>query len=94
MPKARRARVALQEAPHKRSICETKMRYDVLLDGTVFDTLYFNMRGYLGSLPLPGGGRLEIGERGISAYRAEVRALNRQFAQAAGEDVPTQDPTV
>lgn len=73
-------RVELKEAPHKRSMCETKMRYDVLLDGELFDTLYFNTRGYCGYLPTPEGQRLDIGERGISAYRAEVRRLNAEFA--------------
>ena len=47
--------IKIVEAPRKRSMCETKMRYDVMLNGEVFDTLYFNTRGYLGYLPLPGG---------------------------------------
>lgn len=70
--------IKIIEAPKKRSMCETKMRYDVLLNGKLFDTLYFNMRGYLGYLPLPCGSKLALGERGISAYRAEARRINAE----------------
>lgn len=80
MAKAQKA-VELREAPHKRSICETHMRYDVLLDGKVFDTLYYNMTGYCGYLPTTSGSKLDIGERGISAFRREVSNLNREFAE-------------
>lgn len=73
--------VSLREAPHKRSICETKMRYDVLLNGEYFDGLYFNMRGYVGLLPLPDGHKFNIGERGISVFRAEIRTINREAKQ-------------
>lgn len=58
-------------------ICEREDRYDVLLNGEKFAQLYFNMRGYVGLLPLPNGHRLDIGERAISAYRKEVSAINR-----------------
>lgn len=70
--------VSLKEAPHKRACCETTMRYDVLLNGQFFGELYFNMRGYVGCLPLPGGSRLNIGERAISAYKAEIKKINRE----------------
>lgn len=70
--------VTIKEAPRKRSICETKMRYDVFLNGVLFDTLYFNMRGYLGYLPLPGGEKLALPECGISAYKAEIRRINAE----------------
>ena len=68
--------VSLREAPHKRAICETKMRYDILLNGEFFEDMYYNMRGYVGALPMPGGQKLIIGERGISVYRAEIRRIN------------------
>ena len=73
--KAKPHEVTLKEAPHKRSIAETHMRYDVLLNGAVTDTLYFNMRGYQGYLPLPGGEKLDIGEKAISAYRKEIALI-------------------
>ncbi len=56
---------------------EKEDRYDVLVDGALFDQLYFNLRGYVGYLPTENGGRLTIGERGISAYRSEVARINR-----------------
>lgn len=74
--------VTLKEAPHKRSMCETKMRYDVLVNGQVKETLYYNMRGYQGYLPLPGGGKLDIGEKAISAYKKEIGIINREAKEA------------
>jgi hypothetical protein len=44
----------------------------------VWGDLWFNMRGYVGNLPLPGGHRLSIGERGISAYKSEIKQINRE----------------
>lgn len=70
--------VSLKEAPRKRSMCENKMRYDVLLNGAVVQELYFNMKGYVGCLPLPHGHRLDIGERSISAYKTEIRKINKE----------------
>ncbi len=78
--------VTLKEAPHKRSMCETHMRYDVLANGTLTDTLYFNMRGYQGYLPLPGGGKLDIGEKAISAYKKEIGIINKE-AKAAFDSI-------
>jgi hypothetical protein len=74
--------VTLKEAPQKRSMCETHMRYDVLANGKLTDTLYFNMRGYQGYLPLPDGQKLDIGEMGISAYKKEISCINKE-AKAA-----------
>jgi hypothetical protein len=76
--------IKIVEAPRKRSMCETKMRYDVMLNGEVFDTLYFNTRGYLGYLPLPGGEKLALPECGISAYKAEARRINREAKDSEG----------
>ena len=44
--------VTLREAPHKRAICETKMRYDVLLNGEQVGELHYNMTGYRGGASL------------------------------------------
>lgn len=66
---------------------EREDRYDVMLNGVLFFQLYYNMRGYVGYLPSPpsdGGvkpGNLTIGERGISAYKAEVAKLNKEWAE-------------
>lgn len=58
---------------------ETTPRYNVMLHGQKIDQLYYNMRGYVGLLPLPGGHRLDIGETSITAYKREVARLNREF---------------
>lgn len=63
-------------------ICETTPRYDVELDGKVVSQLWFNTRGYVGSLPQPDGVPLYIGERGITEYNREVAKLNREFKAA------------
>jgi hypothetical protein len=74
-------RITLKPAPHKRAMLENRMRYDVMLDGRVFDTLYYNMTGYVGTLPLPDGGRLSIGETTLKEYRTEICKLNLKFNQ-------------
>ncbi len=58
------------------------MRYDVLANGVLCDTLYYNMRGYQGYLPLPDGGKLDIGEKSISAYKKEISLLNKESKEA------------
>jgi hypothetical protein len=64
------------------AIGETQPRYDVLLHGQKVGQLYFNMRGYVGTLPTSRGHDLNIGERGISAYRKAVAQLNKEWAEA------------
>ncbi len=60
---------------------EVRPRYDVLLYGEKIGQLYFNMRGYTGVyLPQPGGIPLDIGERGITAYRKVIARLNKEWA--------------
>lgn len=71
-------RITLHEAPRRRSMLETKMRYDVLLNGERVGELCYNMRGYIGYLPLPGGTKLDIGERPISAFKREIFRINRE----------------
>jgi hypothetical protein len=66
---------------------EREPRYNVMLNGVLFFQLYFNLRGYVGYLPTPpkekGGkpGNFTIGEKGISAYRKEIAALNKEWAE-------------
>ncbi len=70
--------VKIKEAPHRLSICETTMRYEVFLNGVLFEQIYFNMTGYVGYLPLPDGTKLCLPECGISNYRKEAALINRQ----------------
>ena len=65
------------------AILEKQPRYNVMLNGKFFDQLYFNMRGYVGYLPTPDGHKLNIGERGISAFRKEIAQLNKEFKNAS-----------
>jgi len=59
---------------------ERTPRYDVILNDKTVGQLYFNMRGYVGTLPLPDGSQLDIGECSITEYRKEVAKLNRERA--------------
>ncbi|OZB13953.1 MAG: hypothetical protein B7X55_12125, partial [Rhodobacterales bacterium 34-62-10] len=65
-----------------RHILERQPRYDVLLNGNPVGELYFNMTGYVGYLPTICGAKMDIGERGISAYRKEAARLNNEAAAA------------
>ena len=82
--------IALVETRTGCEICETQSRYDVLLHGKKVGQLYFNMRGYVGTLPTPRGTHLCIGERTISAYRKAVAQLNKEWA---GTQVPPIGPS-
>lgn len=68
-----------RKSPH---ILERQPRYDVCVNGNREGELYFNMRGYVGYLPTVQGSKLDIGEKGISAFRREVSLLNREAADA------------
>lgn len=81
------------------AICETTPRYDVMHYGRKVGQLYYNMRGYVGSLPHPEGGNLNIGERPISAWRAEAARLNREWIErdkilGIQEQPPTDTPSL
>jgi hypothetical protein len=76
MPKA----ITLVETREGCQILETHPRYHVFLHGKKVGELYFNLRGYVGTLPTPSGAELYIGERGISAYRKAAAQLNREWA--------------
>jgi hypothetical protein len=63
------------------AICEDRPRYDVLLNGEKVDQLYYNLTGYVGTLPLPEGGKLHLGECSISRIQRQANALNREARQ-------------
>ena len=74
--------IQLVETRNGCAILEKEPRYDVLLHGEKIGQLYFNLRGYVGTLPTPRGTNLTIGERSISAYRQAVAQLNREWDAA------------
>lgn len=65
-----------------RHILEQQPRFEVQVNGVPQGELYFNMKGYAGTLPTVHGSRMDIGERGISAFRKEVAVLNREAREA------------
>lgn len=74
-------KISLAEKPG-RHILERQPRYAVLVNGAPQGELYYNMRGYVGYLPMVHGGKMDIGEKGISAFRREVSILNKEAAAA------------
>ncbi len=52
--------------------------YTLLLNGDVVGEVYFNMTGYVGTLPQPDGTGFTPGETGIPAYRTEIARINRE----------------
>lgn len=75
--------VKLVETRRGCAMMERTTRYDVVLNDQRIGQLSYNMRGYIGYLPLPGGAKLDIGERPIGAFRKEVARINRE-ARANG----------
>ena len=75
------AAITLVENRRDMAMCETTPRYDVMLNGQKYDQLYFNIRGYCGILPYPGGGSMNVNECSISAVRSEVKRLNKLWKQ-------------
>ena len=71
-------KVSLRETRAGCSIMEREPRYDVLLNGQKVGQLYFNMRGYVGTLPLPNGKKIGLPESGITAWRKEAATINRE----------------
>jgi hypothetical protein len=76
---AKRA-IELVETRRGCEMLETTPRYDVVLHGKKASQLYYNLHGYVGSLPTPDGMTLHVPESGISRFRREAAALNREFA--------------
>lgn len=93
--------ITLREKPG-RHMLERQSRYDVLLSGQPVSELYYNMRGYRGALPTVRGGWMDIGERGISAWRKEVAWQNKNARDILAKSekstrrirtsLPTEDP--
>ena len=83
-----RPAITLIETPHRKSMFEKEMRYDVHLHGQPWGDLYFNLSGYRGYLPTVDG-PLDIGERPIGTYRQHIRTLNRQWAETNSQKVPS-----
>jgi hypothetical protein len=63
-------------------IMETTPRYNVMLHGVKVEQLWWNLKGFVGNLPTPGGASLYVPESGIARFRREVAKLNREFAVA------------
>jgi len=85
--------IELVETRRGCAILESTPRYEIRLNGKRWGELHFNMRGYTGYLPLPNGHVLDIGERGISAFRKEVAKLNREWADAGPATVEPRAQT-
>lgn len=69
-------KLALRARPH--APLQRHADFDLLLNGRVVGEVYYNMTKYVGTLPQPDGTGLTLGERGISAYRAEAAHINRE----------------
>jgi hypothetical protein len=76
--KTQKWKLQLQETREGCEILEREPRYAVVLNGETVGQLRFNMRGYVGRLPQPSGIWLEMGESGISRFKQEVAAINRE----------------
>ena len=64
-------------------ICETTKRFNVMLNGVKVEQLWWNMKGYVGNLPLPDGSSLYMPEGSLASFKREISILNREFAEAA-----------
>ena len=79
---------AIELIETKSACCETTPRYKVMLNGVQVEELWYNTRGYVGYLPAPsstspkGYEWLDIGEKNITAYRMQVKKLNKEWRMA------------
>ena len=71
------------------AMMERQPRYMIRLHGKDWGELYFNMRGYVAEkgIPVPsqrgsGAASLEIGEKGLSAFKMEIARANREWSDA------------
>lgn len=71
-------KLALIETRRGCAMMESQPRYDVMLNGKLAGQLYFNMRGYVGSLPTRSGASLGLPEGSIASFKREVTRLNRE----------------
>jgi hypothetical protein len=61
---------------------ETTKRFNVMLNGVKVEQLWWNMKGYVGNLPLPDGCSLYMPEGSLASFKREISRLNREFAGA------------
>jgi len=83
-------RIKLEESTRGRAMLERTPRYDILVNGEVQGQLSYNMRGYIGYLPTIHGSKMDIGEKSISAFRKEIRILNREAEEAIAREIAGQ----
>lgn len=69
-------KLRLIEAPHKRDICETTMRYDLVLDGMFVGEMWYNTQGYVVNTKLPGF--VNSAEQSLTTWRNEIRQWNKR----------------
>ncbi|MDO8415253.1 MAG: hypothetical protein Q7S87_03460 [Agitococcus sp.] len=74
--------ITMKSDPKRRQMLEKEARYVLSVNGTEYGELYYNMRGYVGYIPLPNGHGLDIGEKGISVFKKEIAAINREAREA------------
>ncbi|SFH27759.1 hypothetical protein SAMN04488020_10975 [Palleronia marisminoris] len=76
-------RIMLQSKPSPH-FAETHKRWQVMLNGEPWgDLFYYNMRGFVGVLPLPDGRSFDPGEVTLTQLRREVAQINREAREAA-----------
>jgi hypothetical protein len=63
-------------------IMETTPRYNVTLHGVKVEQLWWNLKGYVGNLPLPDGSSLYMPEGSLASFKRAISRLNREFAGA------------
>jgi hypothetical protein len=61
---------------------ETTKRFNVMLNGVKVEQLWWNMKGYVGNLPLPDGSSLYMPEGSLASFKRAISRLNREFAGA------------
>lgn len=71
-----KARLTLTEAPELKAICETQVRYRLVLDGWPCGEAYFNTRGYCTTHDSSLSGFIG-GEQSLTALKREVARWNR-----------------
>ena len=72
-------RIVEKPSPH---LMERQPRYRILLNDLDVGELYYNMTGYVGGLPTVQGTKLNIGEKGISAWKRAAGVLNSEAKKA------------
>ena len=90
-PMPKKKAISLVRTRHGCACCERQDRYDVLLYEKRIGQLYFNVTGYVGTLPTPEGSMFTVPESSIAMYQREAATLNREFAEAG---FPTTHPAL